>query len=136
MDVLLTKLPEDIVIGIILPYAYCPQSSELLRDIRDYFGSMRKLATCTRYYPYENMAHFLYWHSLPTLMEAVSHWYTMRTGDMPQKHQCLYWLRKIHHSDRFRMYWGMLSPSERETSIQGICVMNGWATNTVPQPLG
>lgn len=141
MEVLLAKLPEDIVYQIILPYTYCPQSDALMKDLRDYRGSIATLLSCAPYPAkdkericYYNMGVYLYWHLFPSLVNGALQWNRMRMRKgyhLLLKDQCTNWLRRLHTrldiSARFRVYWGMLSPHEREVAIRGICIMNQWS---------
>jgi len=41
----MNKLPEDIIFNCIIPYTYCPQSKELLNDIRSFTNTLEIIST-------------------------------------------------------------------------------------------
>jgi hypothetical protein len=131
---LITKLPIDIIINIILPFLYQPQQQELLMDIKNFnvtfneidnyyayeFNYFVMLQDLLNYFYYDNE----YFHIIlkRTFLFSDLEFITISKYIYENYHNKISKNRKPkYHS---KIIWGLLIPNERKSFIDFINTLN------------
>lgn len=140
MEYIYEKLPLDLVINNIMPFAYCPQDKSLLRDIRS-FKNDYDLLDSIYSYSYKSIILFndleLFIRSIDN-MSVIDSIIIRTNGYLPfisrnymlnKKSLCDlamfhkgFFQNKNNINSKNRIIWGLLSPEERTKFFNTFCL--------------